>query len=83
MKKKQVVQYYVKPDGTKVVRTFCLRDFISYDEDGMIISLTRVLVDRNLESQVGRHYEIQKKHTNSQIVTQHCDTAYPSLCAVE
>ena len=60
MEKQQVIRYHVKPDGTKVVRPFCLKDFIWYDGDGMIISLTRVLADRNLASQVGCHYEIQK-----------------------
>ena len=69
MAKKHVIQYYVKPDGTKVVRSFCLKDFIWYDEDGMIISLTRVLPARELAAQVGHYYEIQKSCQNNQIVT--------------
>ena len=48
MEKQQVIQYYVKPDGTKVVRSFCLKDFIWYDEDGMVVSLPRALADRDL-----------------------------------
>ena len=83
MEKKQVIQYYVKPDGTKVVRAFCLKDFVWYDENGMIISLTKVLANRELAAQVGHHYEIQKNRMNNQIVSQNCDTAYPTLCAVE
>ena len=61
MEKQQVIRYYVKPDGTKVVRSFCLKDFIWYDEDKMIISLSNVLADRELATQVGHHCEIQKK----------------------
>ena len=33
MEKQQVIRYHVKPDGTKVVRPFCLKDFIWYDGD--------------------------------------------------
>ena len=83
MEKQLVIQYHIKPDGTRVVRSFCLKDFIWYDEDGMIISLAEVLADRELAVQVGHHYEIQKNRQNNQIVTQNRDTAYPSLCTVE
>ena len=66
------------------MRSLCLKDFILYDEDGMIISLIKVLADRESAAQVGHHHEIQKKNRqNNQIVTQNHDTAYPSLCAVE
>ena len=65
MEKQQGIQYYVKPDGTKVVRSFCLKGFIWYDEDEMIISLNRVLADRELAAQVGHHYETQKKNVRT------------------
>ena len=49
----------------------------------MTISLGRVLENRDLASRVGHHYEIQKNRMNNQIVSQNCDTAYLSLCAME
>ena len=58
MEKQHVIKYYVKPDKTKVARYFCLKDIIWYDKDGMIISLTRVLADRDLAAHVGHHYAI-------------------------
>ena len=83
MEKKFIIQYYVKPDGTKVVRAFCLKDFIWYDVDGMIIQLSDALKNRKLAEQVGQHYEIQKNRMNNQIVTQNHDTTFPTLCPVE
>ena len=68
MEKQLVLQYYIKPDGTRVVRSFCLKDFIWYDEDGTSISLTRI-ADRKLAAQVGHHYEIKENCQNNQIVT--------------
>ena len=70
MEKKTIIQVYVKPDGTQVVRAFKLKDFIWYDEDGMIVALGTVLSNRLLAAQVGHHYEIQKKQNEQS----NCDT---------
>ena len=79
MEKKQVIQYYVKPDGTKVVRAFCLKDFVWCDENGMIISLSDVLANTGLTAQVGCHSEIQKNRMNTQLVSQKYDIVFPHL----
>ena len=81
--RKTIIQVYVKPDGTQVMRAFTLKDFIWYDEDGMIVSLDTVLSNRLLAAQVGHHYEIQKNRMNNQIMTQNRDKNCPHLYAVE
>ena len=81
-KKKKIIQVYAKPDGTQVVRAFTLKDFIWYDEDGMIVSLDTVLSNRLLAAQMGHHYEIQKNRMNNQIVKQNWDKDCPQLCAI-
>ena len=66
-----------------MVRAFTMKDFIWYNDDGMIVALGAVLQNRLVAAQVGHHYEIQKIRTNNQIVTQNRDTHFPKRCAVE
>ena len=83
MESRSVIQVYVKPNGTHVVRTFTTKDYIWYNDNGMIVALEEVLQKRLVAAQVCHHYEIQKNRMNNQIVTQNRDTNFPKLCAVE
>ena len=60
MKKKEVIQVYVIPNGTCVVRAFAIKNFLFYDIDGIIIDYEEVLLDRSLANQAGQQYDIQK-----------------------
>ena len=73
----------MKPNGTQVVRAFTQKDFIWYNDDGMILALDEVLHNRSIAAQVGHHYEIQKNRMNDQIVTQNRDKGFSKLCAME
>ena len=39
MESRSVIQVYVKPNCTHVVKAFTMKDFIWYDDDGMIVAL--------------------------------------------
>ena len=43
MESRSVLQVYVKPNGTHVVRAFMMKHFIWFNDDGMIVALEEVL----------------------------------------
>ena len=83
MEKKNEIQVYIKPNGELVVRAFCLRNFLFYDKDGLLISYKEVLANHSVAHQTGQHYEIQKNRMNDQIIKQNRDISCPELCPVE
>ena len=52
------IKHYVKPDGTLIVRVFCVRNLIFKTKDGHTIK--RVLLCKDLAFEVGVHCDIQK-----------------------
>ena len=83
MERRSVIQVYVKPHVTQVVRAFTLKGFIWYDDDRIILALDKVLHTRSVAAQVEHHKEIQKNRMNNKIVTQNRGKDFPKLCAVE
>ena len=83
MEKKNEIQVYVNPNNLKVVWAFTLKNFIFYNEDGMIADADDVLEDKDLLEQTGQECKIQKNRTNGQIMMQNCDHDCPELCPVE
>ena len=53
MESRSVIQVYVKPNGTHVVRTLTTKDYIWYNDNGMIVALEEVLQKRLVAVQVG------------------------------
>jgi hypothetical protein len=80
MDKNSVIKHYVKPDGTLVVRAFCVRNLIFRTEDGSIIK--RVLLRKNLAFEVGVQFDIQKNRMNGQIIWFQRDNTFPDYCPV-
>ena len=80
---KQEIQLCVLPNGSTVVRAFCVKNFHFFSDDGIRISLNTVLDDGHRAQQVGQEYEIQKNCQNGQIVSQSRNTRCPDLCCVE
>ena len=80
---KQEIQLYVLPNGSTVIRAFCVKNFHFFNDDGIQISTSTVLNNGRKAQQVGQEYEIQKNRQNGQIVSQSRNTRCPDLCCVE
>ena len=83
MAKKDVIQRYVKPDGTTVIRAFCLRNFLFFDEDDMVLDRELALANSELVLQVGQHYDVQKNRVNDQVIKQMRNKERPEFCPVQ
>lgn len=81
MESKTKIRYFIKPDGTKVIRAFTRRNFIFYDSDGARIS--DILSSREDAADIGHRYEVQKNRMNGQVIKYHRVPNYPQYCAVE
>ena len=58
MDSNSTIKHYVKPDGTLIVRAFCVRNLIFKTKDGHTIK--RVLLRKDLAFEVGVQFDIQK-----------------------
>ena len=74
------IKHYVKPDGTLVVRAFCVRNLIFKTDDGNLIKC--VLLQKHLAFKVGIQFDIQKNRMNGQIIWFQRDNTYPDYCHV-
>ena len=83
VEKRDVIQVYIMPNGTHVVRAFTLRNFLFYGVDGIIITYEEVLIDRYLAIQTAQQYDIQRNRMNNQIVKQNKDLLTTHLCTVD
>lgn len=66
MDSKTEIKYYVKPDGTCVVRAFTVKNFIFYNTGDVI--LEKPLRNRVGVNKLGTQYDVQKNRMNGQIV---------------
>lgn len=81
MDSKDRIKYYVKPDGTCIVRAFTVKNFKFYDVDGIIMQ--SVLQRRAEAKDLGTEYDVQKNRMNGQIITYNRILEYPEACPVE
>ena len=63
---KTKICYYFLSDGTKVVRAFTVKNFISYDVDACRID--QPLKKRDLIKKLGTEYDVQNNCTNGQVI---------------
>ena len=74
-------KYYVKPDGTKVLRAFAVNNFLFRDALGVLVQ--DPLSRREAVVQVGIRYDIQKNGMNGQVIWYHMEPRYPEFCPVQ
>lgn len=73
-------KYYVKPDGSKVLRAFSLNNFLFPDATGVLIQ--DPLSRQDDVMQIGTRYEVQKNGMNGQVIWFHRDSKYSEFCPV-
>ena len=73
-------KYYVKPDGSRVLRAFAVKNFLFRDALGVLID--QPLSRRADILQAGIRYDIQKNGMNGQVIWYHKESRYPELCPV-
>ena len=72
--------YYVKPDGTCILRTFSVRNILCRDADGTRI-YHPLLYQDSIED-LGTEYDIKKNRRNGQVVYFRREKKYPDYCPI-
>lgn len=80
MDAKSEIKYYVKPDGSYVVRAFTLSNISFRDKEAATIH--HPLQNEDACDEIGTEYDIQKNRVNGQVVFFRREDKYPAFCPV-